>query len=75
MMPLTRFLKGTLGRELILQRGGALHLEVYADADYKGSHVDHCSMMGYCTFVGDNLLTWWSKKQEVNACSSTEAEF
>ena len=31
--------------------------------------------MGYFTFVGGNLVTWRSKKQNVVACSSIEAEF
>ena len=29
----------------------------------------------YCTFVGNNLVTWRSKKQSVMARSSAEAEF
>ena len=30
--------------------------------------------MGYCTYVGDNLLTWHSRKQKVVSCSSAEVE-
>ncbi|KAI3447048.1 hypothetical protein Pfo_003713, partial [Paulownia fortunei] len=30
---------------------------------------------GYCTFLGGNLVTWRSKKQNVVARSSAEAEF
>ncbi|RVX10895.1 Retrovirus-related Pol polyprotein from transposon TNT 1-94 [Vitis vinifera] len=33
------------------------------------------STSGYFTFVGGNLVTWKSKKQNVVACSSAEAEF
>ncbi|RVW81141.1 hypothetical protein CK203_044732 [Vitis vinifera] len=33
------------------------------------------STSGYFTFVGGNLVTWKSKKQNIVACSSAEAEF
>jgi len=33
------------------------------------------STTGYCTFVGGNLVTWRSKKQDVVSHSSTEAEY
>ncbi|RVW54469.1 Retrovirus-related Pol polyprotein from transposon RE1 [Vitis vinifera] len=40
-----------------------------------GSVIDKRSTLGYCTFVGGNLVTWRSKKQSVVAKSSVEAEF
>ena len=33
------------------------------------------STFGYCTFLGGNLVTWRSKKHNVVARSSVEAEF
>ena len=36
---------------------------------------DRRSTYGYFTFAGDNLVTWRSKKQNVVARSSVEAEF
>ena len=36
---------------------------------------DRRSTSGYFTFVGGNLVTWKSKKQNVVARSSVEAEF
>ncbi|KAL5840804.1 hypothetical protein ACOSQ4_013412 [Xanthoceras sorbifolium] len=40
-----------------------------------GQVTDRRSTSGYCTFVGSNLVTWRSKKQNVVARSSAEAEF
>ncbi|RVW26217.1 Retrovirus-related Pol polyprotein from transposon RE1 [Vitis vinifera] len=50
-------------------------IEVYTDADWAGAVDDRRSTSGYFTFVGGNLVTWKSKKQNVVARSSVEAEF
>ncbi|RDX73807.1 putative mitochondrial protein, partial [Mucuna pruriens] len=42
-----------------------LSMEIYTDADYAGSVVDRRSTLGYCMFLGGNLVTWRSKKQNV----------
>ena len=47
----------------------------YCDADLAGDRVDRRSTTGYCTFIGGNLVTWKSKKQNVVSCSSAEAEY
>ena len=70
-----RYLKGTPGRGLMLKKHGHLQVEVYTDADWAGSVTDRRSTSGYCSFVGGNLVTWRSKKQNVVARSSAEAEF
>ncbi|RVW34481.1 Retrovirus-related Pol polyprotein from transposon RE2 [Vitis vinifera] len=44
-------------------------------ADWARSIVDRRSTSGYFSFVGDNLVTWRSKKQNVVARSSAEVEF
>ena len=70
-----RYLKGTPGKGLLFEDRGHLEVEVYTDADWAGSVTDRRSTSGYCTFVGGNLVTWRSKKQNVVARSSAEAEF
>lgn len=70
-----QYLKGTPGRGILFKRNGGLALEAYTDADYAGSVVDRKSTSGYCTFLGGNLVTWRSKKQNVVAWSSAEAEY
>ena len=70
-----QYLKGTPGAGLLLQPNKELSVKGYVDADYGGSLVDRRSTTGYCTFIGGNLVTWRSKKQDVVARSSAEAEF
>ncbi|RDY05123.1 putative mitochondrial protein, partial [Mucuna pruriens] len=41
----------------------------------QGSIVDKRSTSGYCMFLGGNLVTWKTKKQNVVARSSAEVEF
>ncbi|RVW88812.1 Retrovirus-related Pol polyprotein from transposon RE1 [Vitis vinifera] len=67
--------KGTLGRGLMFKSRGHLQIEAYTDADWARSIVDRRSTSGYFSFVGDNLVTWRSKKQNVVARSSAEVEF
>ena len=70
-----QYLKGTPGKGILFTKGQGITLEAYTDADYAGSVDDRRSTSGYCTFLGGNLVTWRSKKQNVVARSSAEAEF
>lgn len=69
-----RYLKSCPGRGLLYSCRGNLRVECYTDADWAGSLDDRRSTSGYCTFVGGDLVTWRSKKQNVVARSTTEAE-
>jgi hypothetical protein len=70
-----RYLKGCPGRGLLYKSCGNLKIECYTDADWAGSLDDRRSTSGYCTFLGGNLVTWRSKKQNVVARSTAEAEY
>ena len=69
-----KYLNGTPGKGVLFRGGNELTLKAYTDADYAESVEDKRSISGYCTFLRGNLVTWRSKKQNVVARSSTEAE-
>ena len=69
------YLKSTLGKCLLFSKNNHLRVEAYTDADWTSFITDRRSTLGYCTFMGRNLVTWRSKKQHVVARSSAEAEF
>ena len=69
-----RYLKGTPGKGIWMRRNKTYDVCGYSDADWAGAF-DRKSTTGFCVFVGGNLVTWKSKKQNVVARSSAEAEY
>lgn len=47
----------------------------FTHADYARSKTDRWSISGFCTFYGNYIISWWSKKQAVVYRSSAEAEY
>src|SRR4051812_14959001 len=74
-MRILRYLKGSPGKGLWYGRKGHLKIEGYCDADWASCVDDRRSTSGYCIFVGGNPVSWRSKKQEVVARSTAEAEY
>ncbi|XP_071686704.1 secreted RxLR effector protein 161-like [Rutidosis leptorrhynchoides] len=70
-----KYLKGTPGRGLLYQNCGHHTIEGFSDADYNGDPATKRSTTGYCVFVGGNLVSWKSKKQNVVSRSSAESEY
>ena len=76
VMRILRYLKSALGKGILFTKNvDCQSVDVYSDADWVGAINDKRSTSGYCTFVGGNLIIWRSKKQNVVARSSAEAEF
>lgn len=73
-----RYLSGTLHHGLLLQPSSPhtpISLTAFSDADWGSDPDDRKSTSGSCIYLGPNLVSWWSKKQNLVARSSTEAEY
>ena len=71
---LLRYLKKTI--DMRLHIGGTdLTLHGYSDSSYADDKDSRCSQQGYIFFLGDSPISWRSKRQQIVALSSTEAEY
>ena len=70
-----RYLKGTINLGLWYSKQSSLDLIGYTDADYGGCKIDRKSTSGTCQFLGVNLISWHSRKQNSVALSTAEAEY
>ncbi|KAK1430107.1 hypothetical protein QVD17_12618 [Tagetes erecta] len=70
-----RYLQGTIDFGLTLTKFGISSLLAYTDADWGGCPDTRRSTSGYCVYMGDNLLSWSSKRQSTLSRSSAEAEY
>ncbi|KAK1421784.1 hypothetical protein QVD17_24412 [Tagetes erecta] len=70
-----KYVKGTLDHGLIYKRCSEFKLCSFTDSDYGGNLDDGRSTGGYIFKIGDSTISWQSKKQNVVALSSTEAEY
>jgi hypothetical protein len=70
-----QYLQGTLDFGLLLHRSFTFELVFYFDADWAGCPNTCRSTSGYPVFLGDNLISWSSKRQNTISRSSAEAEY
>lgn len=70
-----RYLGGTWDYRLWYAQGDASMLEAYSDNDWGGSLSDWKSTLGVLLRLESSVVSWSSKKQEIVALSTTEAEY
>lgn len=70
-----RYLKGTSSYGMRYRRSNKFELYGFSDSDWAGSVDDMKSTSGYCFSLGSACFSWCSKKQEIVAQSTAEAEF
>ena len=72
-----RYLKGTKG--LRLKIGGTrtgTHVELFADSDHASNDPDNRkSTTGLALYIGEDIIEWMSRLQEIIASSTTFAEY
>jgi hypothetical protein len=70
-----RYVKDTTDFGVFFSQTQDPKLQGYSDSDWGGSLDDMKSTSGYCFSFGTGIFSWSSKKQEVVAQSTAEAEF
>ncbi|KAE8692320.1 hypothetical protein F3Y22_tig00110840pilonHSYRG00040 [Hibiscus syriacus] len=71
-----RYLAGAADYGLLFSADDTrLCVKAFSDADWAGDAGDRRSMTGYGVFLGNNLVTWVSKKQKTVSRSTMEAEY
>jgi hypothetical protein len=70
-----RYVRGTSHYGLHLHKRPSTDLVAYSDADWAGCPDTRKSTSGFGVYLGDNLVSWASKRQHTVSRSSTEAEY
>ncbi|XP_062188960.1 uncharacterized mitochondrial protein AtMg00810-like [Phragmites australis] len=70
-----RHVKGTLSIGLHIGTAPVCSLTAYSDANWAGCPYSRRSTSGYCIFLGDNMVSWSSKRQTTVSHSNAEAEY
>ena len=70
-----RYLKKTNDSVLTYKPGDDVKVTCFSDADYAADKASRRSVSGSVTFLNDNLICWFSRKQKSITLSTFEAEF
>ena len=70
-----QYINGTPDYGLWYSKDSNACLAGYSDADWAGSVDDRKSTSGGCFYLGNNVVSWMSKKQNSMSLSTAEAEY
>ncbi|XP_048491475.1 uncharacterized mitochondrial protein AtMg00810-like [Beta vulgaris subsp. vulgaris] len=70
-----KYLKGTLDTGLWYSATSDLKVTAYSDADWSSCQFTNRSLSSYAVFIGSNLVSWKTKKQQSVSKSSAEAKY
>nr|KYP51627.1 hypothetical protein KK1_026511 [Cajanus cajan] len=74
-MRVLRYLKSCPGKGLIFRRDSPIQFLGFSDADWATCVDSRRSVTGYYFFLGNSLVSWKTKKQQIVSRSSSEAEY
>ena len=57
MIRILIYIKNCPGKDLVYEKYGYVRISEYSDLGYTGDRGDRKSTTGYCTFVGENMVT------------------
>jgi len=63
-------LKGTTNLGLLYKKSLDYQLVGFCDADYASDKIERKSTSGNCQFLGENLISWASKREATIATST-----
>jgi hypothetical protein len=70
-----KYINGTTDYGILYSHSDNSRMIGYCDADWAGSADDRKSTSGGCFFLGNNLVSWFNKKQNSVSLSTAEAEY
>lgn len=72
---LLRYLKRTPGQWMFFPAASHIQFKAFSDADWGSCTDSRRSTTGSCIFLGDAMISWKAKKQNIVSLSSAETEY